>query len=266
LALVAAPIAGDVVVRRGGRVEGLFGAMAAGTVLDVPAGGAVQSRALAKLGYRVFSIDLFAPQKQDRIAGTSWICADANRALPFRDSAFDYVLSREGIEHLENQMGFLRNCARVLAPGGRIVLTTPNMMHLAARASGFLTGQRSLRRGLINEIQSPRGQKDGHGPAYHGHVFMVDYYRARYMMRVAGFDRLEVYTDRWSPTSVAMAPIVPILWLAMKFSVRASARNARRPGHRATPDDVTREMFRHVLSPALLFGKRMIVVAEKPNL
>jgi len=41
------------------------------------------------------------------------------------------VLSREGIEHLENQMGFLRNCARVLAPGGRIVIITSNMMHLA---------------------------------------------------------------------------------------------------------------------------------------
>jgi len=85
------------------------------------------------------------------------------------------------------------------------------------------------------------------------------------MMRVAGFDRLEVYTDRWSPTSVAMAPIVPILWLAMKVSVRESARNARRPEHRAPTDDVTKEMFRHVLSPALLFGKRMIIVAEKPN-
>ena len=122
--------------------------MTTGAVLDVPAGGAVQSRALKNLGYRVFSIDLFEPQK--RVDGTSWICADANRALPFRDAAFDYVLSREGIEHLEDQMGFLRNCARVLKPGGRIVLTTPNMMHLAARASGFLTGQRNLRREKID--------------------------------------------------------------------------------------------------------------------
>jgi len=247
------------VVRRRGRLEGLFGATTPGLVLDIPAGGAIQSRALANLGYRVFSIDLFEPQ--NRVPGTSWICADANRALPFRDAAFDYVLSREGIEHLEDQMGFLRNCARVLRPGGTLVLTTPNMMHLAARASGFLTGQRNLRRGLINEIQTPRSQNQG--PLYHGHVFMLDYYRARYMLRLAGFDRIQVYTDRISPTSVAMAPIVPILWLAMKFSVAASARNARRPGHRAPPKDVTREIIRHVLSPALLFGKRMIIVAER---
>lgn len=253
------PIEGDIVVRHRGRLEGLFGAASPGAVLDISAGGAVQSRALARLGYRVFSIDLFAPV--DRVAGTSWICADANRALPFCDAAFDYVLSREGIEHLEDQMGFLRNCARVLRPGGRVVLTTPNMMHLSARASMFLTGQRSLRRGLINEIQTPRTHKQG--PFYHGHVFMLDYYRARYMMRLAGFDHLEVYTDRWSATSVAMAPIVPILWMAMKLAVASSVRNARRPEHRAPREDVTEEIIRHVLSPALLFGKRMIIVAER---
>lgn len=253
------PVDGDIVVRRSGRLEGLFGATAPGAVLDIPAGGAVQSRALAELGYRVFSIDLFAPR--NRVPESAWICADANRALPFRDAVFDYVLSREGIEHLEDQMGFIRSCARVLRPGGRMVLTTPNMMHLSARASGFFTGQRNLRRGLINEIQTPRSQRPG--PFYHGHVFMLDYYRARYMMRLAGFERLELYTDRFSPTSVAMAPIVPALWLAMKFSVAVSARNARRRGHRAPRDDVSREILRHVLSPALLFGKRMIIVAER---
>jgi SAM-dependent methyltransferase len=250
---------GDVVVRRRGRSDGLFGTMKPGIVLDIPAGGAIQSRALSDLGYHVVSVDLFPAAWREPAA--AWICADANEALPFRDESFDYVLSREGIEHLEDQMGFLRDCARVVRPGGKIVLTTPNLMHLSARASGFLTGQRNLRRGLMNEIQTPRSRNPRR--IYHGHAFMLDYYRARYMMRLAGFDHLEVYTDRWSPTSVAMSPIVPILWLAMKFSAAASARNARRPGHRPPRDEVIREIIGHVLSPALLYGKRMIIVAER---
>jgi SAM-dependent methyltransferase len=234
--------------------------MPPGAVLDIPAGGAIQSRALARLGYRVVSVDLFAPARREPASG--WICADANVALPFRDAAFDYVLSREGIEHLEDQMGFIRNCARVLKPGGKMVLTTPNLMHLSARASGFLTGQRNLRRGLMNEVQTPRSRNSWR--IYHGHAFMLDYYRARYMLRLAGFDHLEVYTDRWSPTSVAMSPIVPILWLAMKFSAAASARTSRlRPGHRPPRDEVTREIIGHVLSPALLYGKRMVIVGER---
>jgi len=253
------PIEGDVAVRRRGRSHGLFAAMKPGIVLDIPAGGAIQSRALADLGYRVVSVDLFpAPRRQPPSA---WVCADANQTLPFRAGSFDYVLSREGIEHLENQMGFLRDCARVIRPGGKIVLTTPNLMHLSARASAFLTGQRNLRRGLMNEIQTPRSRNPGR--VYHGHAFMLDYYRARYMMHLAGFGHLEVYTDRFSPTSVAMSPVVPILWMAMKFSAAASGRNARRPGHRPPRDEVTREIIAHVLSPALLFGKRMVIVAER---
>jgi SAM-dependent methyltransferase len=255
------PTEGDVVIRRRGRSDGLFGAMKPGRVLDIPAGGAVQSRALSDLGYRVVSVDLFPAAKPEPTS--AWICADANDVLPFRDNAFDYVLSREGIEHLEDQMGFLRNCARVIRPRGKIVLTTPNLMHLSARASNFLTGQRNLRRGMINEIQTPRTRNPGGRRIYHGHAFMLDYFRARYMMRLAGFDHLKVYTDRWSPTSVAMSPIVPILWIAMKFSAAASARNARRPGHRPPRDDVTHEIISHVLSPALLYGKRMIIVADR---
>lgn len=47
-------------------------------------------------------------------------------ALPFRDAAFDLVLSLQTIEHVWDQSRFLDECARVLVPGGKLVLTTPN--------------------------------------------------------------------------------------------------------------------------------------------
>jgi SAM-dependent methyltransferase len=254
-----APRPGDIAVRTRGGMRGLFAAMPPGLVLDIPAGGGEQSAALAALGYRVLSADLFASGR-----GTpswSWVRADANNAMPFAGGAFDYVLCREGIEHLEDQMGFVRECARVIKPGGKIVLTTPNVMHLSARASAFLTGQRNLRRGLVNEVQTLRARNGSR--LYHGHVFLLDYYRARYILRVTGFDRLAVYTDGLSPTSIAMAPVVPLLWVAMKFSVAVSARNVRPRGQRPPDPRVTRELFAHVLSPALLFGRRMIIVADR---
>ncbi len=249
----------ELAVRDRGGTRSLFANLSPGHVLDVPAGGGLQTAALVERGFRVCSVDLFPRHRPG--PGQSWICADANDPLPFRTGSFDYLLCREGIEHLEDQMGFLRECARVLKAGGKLILTTPNVMHLAARMSAFLTGQRNLRRGLVNEVQTLRGKN---GPRiYHGHAFLLDYYRARYMMRLVGFDKLEIYTDHMSPTAVAAAPLVPFLWAAMKFSVAVSARNARKPGHKRPSEPVIREIFRHVLSPALLFGKRMIIVAER---
>ncbi|MFZ0657852.1 MAG: hypothetical protein WAM05_03995, partial [Candidatus Binataceae bacterium] len=72
-----------------------------------------------------------------------------------------------------------------------------------------------------------------------------------------------IHTDRLSPTSIAMAPLVPLLWISMKFAVAVSARNVRHGGQRAPDPRVTRELFADVLSPALLFGRRMIVVADR---
>jgi hypothetical protein len=136
-------------------------------------------------------------------------------------------------------------------------------MHLSARVSHFLTGQRNMRRGLANEVQTLRGVSGSR--LYHGHIFLIDYFRMRYILRLAGFSRLEVFTDRYSPTSVALAWCVPILYAASKFSAWSAVRNARRKRYTETPKEVTREMLGHIFSGALLFGKRMIVVAEKAS-
>ncbi|WP_028924750.1 class I SAM-dependent methyltransferase [Pseudonocardia acaciae] len=46
--------------------------------------------------------------------------------LPVADAAVDVVANLQVIEHLWDQAGFLAECARVLRPGGRLLVTTPN--------------------------------------------------------------------------------------------------------------------------------------------
>lgn len=46
--------------------------------------------------------------------------------LPLRSSTVDVVANLQVIEHLWDQAGFLAECARVLRPGGRLLVTTPN--------------------------------------------------------------------------------------------------------------------------------------------
>ena len=52
-------------------------------------------------------------------------------ALPFVDGAFDLVLSHAVIEHVSNATLYLRECARVLAPDGRIYLSTAPYLSFA---------------------------------------------------------------------------------------------------------------------------------------
>ena len=47
-------------------------------------------------------------------------------ALPLRDRSVDAVVSAQTVEHLWDQDTFVSECARVLRPGGRLLLTTPN--------------------------------------------------------------------------------------------------------------------------------------------
>jgi 2-polyprenyl-3-methyl-5-hydroxy-6-metoxy-1,4-benzoquinol methylase len=48
------------------------------------------------------------------------------QALALRDSWFDVLVSFEMYEHLEHPKEYLRECCRVLKPGGRLILSTPN--------------------------------------------------------------------------------------------------------------------------------------------
>jgi SAM-dependent methyltransferase len=54
-----------------------------------------------------------------------WLVADA-RSLPFEEASFDVVTCFETIEHVDDQAGVVRECARVLRPGGMLLISSPN--------------------------------------------------------------------------------------------------------------------------------------------
>src|SRR5262245_35294962 len=61
------------------------------------------------------------------LTNTTWQVADIQR-LTHADASFDTVISCETIEHVPDPRQALRELARVLRPGGRLFLTTPNYL------------------------------------------------------------------------------------------------------------------------------------------
>lgn len=103
------------------------------SVLDLGCGWAFGTRWARAAGCRAAAVDLGLDQLRwarsaldpDRALGLTQANA---RALPFRDAAFDRVVSVEMMEHVfrPDRPRVLAEIARVLKPGGRVALSTPN--------------------------------------------------------------------------------------------------------------------------------------------
>jgi SAM-dependent methyltransferase len=109
-----------------------------GRVLDAGCGGGGMPLSLAEEAASVVGIDP-APRFQDAgvrlgreraLEHLHFAMADG-MALPFADRAFDLVLSHAVIEHVADAPLYLRECARVLAPGGHVYLSTAPYLSFA---------------------------------------------------------------------------------------------------------------------------------------
>ncbi len=64
---------------------------------------------------------------ENNLSGITWEVADVQN-IAHRDATFDTVISCETIEHVQDPRRALSELARVLRPGGRLMLTTPNYL------------------------------------------------------------------------------------------------------------------------------------------
>lgn len=53
--------------------------------------------------------------------------ADLNKKLPYDDQTFECVFALSVLEHLLMPCRFMSEIARVLKPGGKVVILTPNI-------------------------------------------------------------------------------------------------------------------------------------------
>jgi predicted SAM-dependent methyltransferase len=129
------------------------------------------------------------------------IYLDATGRYPFPDGSFQYVLSEHVIEHVpwEGGVAMLRECHRVLAPGGKVRTVTPNLTKFVQLVGGA-TG--AVDRQFIDAKLRIHGWPVTPVPEVYilnrevrdwGHQFLYDPATLRKSLELAGFQRIKEY-------------------------------------------------------------------------
>ncbi|MBN2288998.1 MAG: class I SAM-dependent methyltransferase [Candidatus Glassbacteria bacterium] len=214
-------------------------------VLELAPGSGALAAAVAGLGHRVEALDIH-PELFGQAGGVSCRYGNLDEPLPFGDNTFDLALCCEGIEHLEFQYGFARELARVLRPGGSLVLTTPNIVNTASRLRFLLTGFYALAVRPSSEFRRDRTIE---------HIYPLTFWQLRHILHTAGLLIEKVYTDHIRRSALMLAWLWPLSYL---FTRHAMHRESEPRQLRANL-----EILGQLHSAALFFGRTQIILARK---
>jgi SAM-dependent methyltransferase len=109
-------------------------AQAGDRVLDLGCGTGELTRALSANGLQVAGCDISGPMlrraPRDHGGCAGWVRLEPGwRRLPFASAAFDVVVAASVLEYVADPAGVLRECVRVLRPGGVVLYTVPDLRH-----------------------------------------------------------------------------------------------------------------------------------------
>jgi SAM-dependent methyltransferase len=105
--------------------------------------------------------------------------------LPFADNRFNLILATDVIEHVDDDVGALREMLRVLAPGGHVLITVPAFMSLWGLQDDVAQHRRRYRmRGLLERVELA-GLKSRNA-FYFNFLLFLPIWAARKIIRVLG--------------------------------------------------------------------------------
>lgn len=120
-------------------------------LLDVGAADGLLSRHFRAAGWRVTGIE--SNPAAARIAASHCervLVADLDHELPALEGPFDLIVCGDVLEHLRDPLGVVRSLTRHLAPGGRVLISVPNVAHLWIRLNLLLGRFEYADRGILD--------------------------------------------------------------------------------------------------------------------
>jgi len=230
-------------------------------VIDFPAGNGITTALLMELGAKVQAFDLFPEYFE--LSQTECKRANIREGLPLPDESADILICQEGIEHFTDQYQALRTFNRVLKPGGRLIITTPNYSNIRARLSYLLSeSERFATLMPPNEIDSVWMADHSKGEEfYFGHVFLIGIQKLRVLARLSGFKIKHIQFVRLKTTSLLFFPILyPFIFLASFYAWR---KHSGKKGLSPEAKAIYLEQFKLNIHPGILLDGHLFVEFEK---
>jgi SAM-dependent methyltransferase len=224
------------------RVHEVLSRAGAKTILDCAAGQGAFSSQLHERSYDVRCLDVYPDDF--KAEGLSCGYANLNDRIPFGDEEFDALTCLNALQRIWARGQALREMARVIKPGGQLVLSVFNNNNLMRRFMFLLTGS------VIH---------DTCGPPY---AYLPELPNPeasfRYAMTVgdmlAGIESVGLELESldaltWSKGSLLVAPLALVPLLLQPFVPEKYKRHCH-PRESSSPD--------------ILFKDCLVVVARKP--
>lgn len=117
--------------------HGFIGDRRPGTLLDIGCGNGDFAAGMQMRGWSVLGTDA-DPHAARTVSQKHGFQVDVGELndLAYPDGAFDAVMAKHVLEHIRDPEKFARECWRILKPGGRLVLVTPNVASHGHRIYG----------------------------------------------------------------------------------------------------------------------------------
>ncbi len=106
-----------------------------GTVLEIGSGEGYGITELASKADKYIAIDKYDSPIKDDLKDQNKVEFHKMNVPPLRfdDNSVDYVVTFQVIEHIKDDEKFVKEIHRVLKPGGKLILTTPNILMSLSR-------------------------------------------------------------------------------------------------------------------------------------
>lgn len=176
-----------------------------GKVLEIGTGSGYGIEIISPAADEFLTIDKFETSALEKIKGhdnVSFLQMNIPPLLGLEDNSFDFVISFQVIEHIKKDHDFVKEINRVLKPGGKFIVTTPNKLMSISRNPWH------IREYTIDELKNTLGKyySSVDAKGVFGNDMVMKYYEEN-KASVKKTMRFDIFNFQWwGPRWILQAP------------------------------------------------------------